>query len=170
VQPADIDETDVPPFFSPHDMAGFLAIAKAGVIAARHPEAIVLGADTIVAVGDVAYNKAATPEAAREMLKTLGGARQEVLTGVALLVPGHEPIAGVERSVVQMRPMSDAELDAYIASGQWVGKAGAYGIQDHDPQNDPFVRLVEGEMSNVVGLPMERVRELLEDAGVRPTR
>jgi len=67
-------------------------------------------------------------------------------------------------SAVQMRPLSDAEIDAYVAGGQWQGKAGGYGIQD----NDPFVTNLAGSLTNIVGLPMEVVRQLLAEAGVFP--
>lgn len=171
IEPADIDESDLPAGLSPAQVASFLAESKATAVAARHADKndiIVLGADTVVAIAQLLYGKAETADEARAMLIALGGKRQEVLTGVSIGRPGQSPTTAVERSVVEMRSMNLAELNAYVASDQWRGKAGAYGIQDHDPASDPFVRLVEGEMTTVVGLPMGRVRRMLEAAGVEP--
>jgi septum formation protein len=170
VEPADLDESDLPARLSPADVARFLAQSKAMAIAARHANAaegvVVLGADTVVAVGPVMYGKAESTDEARAMLTALGGCRQEVLTGVSICRMNQPPMTIVERSVVVMRAMTDAELAAYLAGDQWRGKAGAYGIQDHEPASDPFVRLVEGEITNVVGLPMNRVRRMLADVGI----
>jgi septum formation protein len=137
-------------------------------VADQFADAVVLGADTVVALSDTMYGKAHSIEEARAMLTALGGRRQEVLTGVSVCRANRSPVTFVERSIVEMRAMTDDELDAYIASDQWRGKAGAYGLQDHDPASDPFVKLVEGEMTNVVGLPMDRVRRMLEDVGILP--
>lgn len=165
IQPADVNEDDLPPGLTPTRVAGYLAQIKAQAIASRAPDAMVLGADTVVAIGSRMFGKADTVDEARAMLRASVG-RQEVLTGVCVIGSGRRPVTEVARSVVEMRSMSDAELEAYLATGQWRGKAGAYGIQDHDPAGDPFVKLLEGEMSNVVGLPMRTVRNMLGDAGL----
>lgn len=168
--PADIDESDVPAGKTPRQIAEHLALAKAQAVARRHPDAVVLGSDTVVAVGDRLFGKAESADEARAMLTALGGTRQSVITGVAVIVPGRpEPDVRSAESVVAMREMTREELEAYVSGGHWRGKAGAYGIQDHDPENDPFVRLVSGELTNVVGLPIELTRQMLEQAGVRPT-
>lgn len=170
IDPADIDESLVPAGLTPRELAEHLALAKARAVAARHPTAIILGSDTVVAVGDRLFGKAETPDAAREMLTALGGTRQAVITGVALVVPSRDgPLVDSATSIVAMRAMSPAELDAYTTSDAWRGKAGAYGIQDQDPDNDPFVRIEQGDYSNVVGLPLELTGRLLDSVGVRPT-
>ena len=173
IEPADIDESDVPIELSPADVARFLAQSKAMAIAGRHSDAanhvVVLGADTVIAVGPLMYGKADSIDEARAMLIALGGRRQEVLTGISICRPNQPPVTFVERSIVEMRAMTEIELAAYLASDQWRGKAGAYGIQDHEPTSDPFVRLIEGEMTNVVGLPMNRVRQMLAEAGISGT-
>lgn len=167
VDPADIDEEAVPPGLAIDQVAAHLALAKAGHVALRHPHAVVLGADTIVDVDGRSFGKAATPDGARAMLRAQFGRRQRVVTGIAIVRPdGVAPIVESVVSEVEMRPMSDDELEAYVAGDQWRGKAGAYGLQDHDPAGDPFVRLVSGTFSNVVGLPIERVAELLARVGV----
>ena len=191
IDPADINEDRVPPGLSPRELAVYLATEKARVVAGRHPGSIVLGADTIVAVGEELFGKAATPDAARAMLTALAGKQQEVITGVAIFgrrmspnvaaasamrTPASAAVAAESAaaaravvSVVSMTPMAPAQLNSYIASGAWRGKAGAYGIQDHDPSNDPFVRIVSGDYTNVVGLPMDAVREMLAAVGIHPT-
>jgi len=159
--PADVDEEDVPAGLDPREVAVLLARRKAEAVAARHPGRVVLGADTVVAVGRTRYGKAETPDAARAMLRALGGTEQRVITGVAVVAADGRLTADAAEAIVAMRPMSDAELDAYVASGEWRGKAGAYGIQDQDPDGDPFCRITSGEFTTVVGLPMPLVAAML---------
>lgn len=173
VEPADIDESDVPSGLSPRELAIFLARGKAGVIAGRHrndePPVLVLGADTVVALGPTLFAKAETPSEACDMLRRLAGTRQSVITGVAVAASdGGFTETDAAESVVEMKPMSDVQIEEYVASGQWRGKAGAYGLQDHDPQNDPFVRLMSGDFDNVVGLPVALATRLLKAAGLKP--
>lgn len=169
IDPADIDEDDVPADLTSDALARTLAERKATAVARRHTNAVILGADTVVDVDGERFGKAETPDAARAMLRAQMGRRQRVLTGVAV-VPSHDgggaAIVELAESVVEMRPMSGAEIDAYVATNDWRGKAGAYGIQD--ARDDPFVSLVSGTFSNVVGLPIERVVELLARIGVTP--
>lgn len=166
-----MDESDVPPGLVPKDLAIFLARAKARAIAQRHANdplpRVVLGADTVVAVGHELFAKAETEEEARTMLSRLAGTHQSVITGVAV-VGSDESFERVDaaESIVAMKQMTRNEIDAYVATGQWRGKAGAYGIQDHDPENDPFVRLIAGGFDNVVGLPLGLATELLHSAGI----
>lgn len=171
VEPADIDESDVPAPLSPRDLATHLALAKALHVGRRHaddsPARIVLGADTVVAVDHELFAKAETPEEARRMLSRLAGTRQSVITGVAV-ISSDQSLRRVDaaESIVAMNAMTPSQIDTYVRSGQWRGKAGAYGIQDHDPENDPFVRLVAGEFDNVVGLPTALATEMLQSAGI----
>jgi septum formation protein len=147
----------------PARRAEALAYFKARAVADVRPEALVLGADTVVAVGGEVVGKPADAADARRILRLLSGTRQAVITGVALLGPGRRSIAS-ETTYVTMRDMGDDELEAYIASGEWEGKAGAYAIQE---TADRFVTKLEGSFSNVVGLPMELVSRLLRLAGRR---
>jgi len=165
VQPAEIDESSYPATLLPAEIAAHLSQEKAKVISERFPRDLVLAADTVVAFGDQPLGKPATPQEAKEMLSLLAGTSHIVITGVTLL--RQEPVLERTRtmmSAVQMRPLSDAEIDAYVGGGQWQGKAGGYGIQD----NDPFVTNLAGSLTNIVGLPMEVVRQLLAEAGVFP--
>jgi septum formation protein len=165
LHPANVDEESYPSTLLPIDLARTLAIAKARAIAPQFPQDLVLGADTVVAFGDRSLGKPEDAEDARQMLWLLSGTTHIVITGVALV--RFEPpldIAKVAMSAVRMRALSKREIDAYVASGDWQGKAGGYGIQDPDP----FVTKVSGSWSNIVGLPMELVSEMLADAGLFP--
>ncbi len=140
-----------------------LAERKARAVAARRPDALVLGADTVVVAptGEI-LGKPRDDDDARRMLRLHSGATQQVVTGVALLGPG---VRAAEASTtrVSMRALDDAEIDAYIRSGEPFGKAGGYAIQE---TGDRFVTSIDGSHSNVVGLPLEVVRRLLREAGV----
>jgi septum formation protein len=174
VDPADIDEDDVPPGLRPADLAEHLAAEKARVVATRHPgDVVVLAADTVVAHGDTALGKPADPDDARRMLRLLAGSTHRVITGVAVT----RAAGGFARrtrvvSVVRMRELSAVEVDRYVESRQWEGKAGGYGLQDaagfptDDPSKDPFVIAASGSPSNIVGLPMDETIELLSEAGL----
>jgi septum formation protein len=165
--PADIDETQYDPSWPAERIARHLAAEKARAVAVRHERAYVLGADTIVVAGDELLGKPADAGDARRMLQTLSGSAHRVITGVCLIAP---PLAGVRHetadavvSVIHMRQLTAGEVEAYVASRQWEGKAGGYGLQD----NDPFVTCTDGSATNVIGLPMERVSEMLAEAGFR---
>ena len=165
VHPADIDEDSYPPQMLPAEIAAHLSQEKAKVISNRFPRELVLAADTVVAFGDQPLGKPEGPEEARQMLSLLSGTSHIVITGVTLL--RQEPIFEQTRtamSAVRMREMSESQIEAYVASGQWRGKAGGYGIQD----DDPFVIRMSGSLTNVVGLPMEVTRQLLSEAGLLP--
>ena len=137
------------------------ALAKARAIAARHKRAVVVGADTVVSLNGRILGKPADEEDAARILKTLSGTRHAVITGVAIVdaSTGRE-LTAAETTRGTMRKMTDGEVLEYIASGEAVGKAGAYAIQE---SGDRFIERVEGSFSNVVGFPVERFSELLEE-------
>ncbi|WP_431859027.1 Maf family protein [Azospirillum sp.] len=162
VDPADIDETPLPRELPPHHAAR-LALAKARAVADRHPDAVVLAADTVVACGRRILPKAETESQARSCLSLLSGRRHRVLGGVALLIPGAErPIERLVRTDVTFKPLSHEETESYIASGEWHGKAGGYAIQGRAAA---YVRWIGGSYSNVVGLPLFEVAGMLRGAG-----
>ncbi len=144
-----------------------LARAKARRISEIHPQSVVLAADTVVAFGDRILGKPADESEARRMLALLSGTTHIVATGVAVEHPAAR-FAQDRRvmSAVRMRLMSQADIDRYIATGLWEGKAGGYGVQD----GNPFIRGVVGCPTNVVGLPMSTTRSLLALAGVEPVK
>jgi septum formation protein len=165
VQASGVDEGGVGVNLMPAELARRLAVQKGRAVAQQFPEAVILAADTVVAFGDRTLGKPADAAEARKMLQLLGGTTHLVITGVAVMCEA----AGLWQtrtvmSAVRMRKLRPDEIEAYVASQQWQGKAGGYGIQDEDP----FVMNQAGSQSNIVGLPMEATVELLAEAGVFP--
>ncbi len=151
----------------PAALVARLALAKAR--AAAEPGAIVLGADTVVVAGEVVFGKPRDATAARGMLAELSGRTHSVWTGVALVRgDASDPSEARVRSCrtgVRFRVLSSAEIDAYVASGEPLDKAGAYAIQGGAQS---FVEELDGDYTNVVGLPLPLVREILAEAGFAP--
>jgi nucleoside triphosphate pyrophosphatase len=145
----------------PQALAARLAREKALRVAERQRRgAMVLGADTVVAVGGEILGKPRDTADARRMLKGLSGRAHEVFTGVCLVRARDQVMAeALEMTLVTFRELSDAEIENYIASGEPFDKAGGYGIQGLAYR---FVSGMEGSTENVVGLPMERVEEMLK--------
>ena len=150
----------------PAQQAESLSYFKARSVADLHPDGLVLGADTVVAVGGQVLGKPTDADDARRMLRTLSSTRHCVITGVTLLGPQRQRLIASEVTYVTMRPMSEQDIEDYIASGEWEGKAGAYAIQE--TAQDRFVLKVEGSYSNVVGLPMELVTRMLDELATHP--
>ena len=146
---------------SPTQQAEAAAYFKARSVAEEHPAAVVLGADTVVAADGHVLGKPAEHAEALQMLRTLSGTRHAVTTGVALLGPGSRRRISSATTYVTMRDISEAEAEAYVASGEWADKAGGYAIQE---TADRFVKVVDGSFTNVVGLPMELVGRMLDAA------
>ena len=143
----------------PSQQAESLAYFKARAVADRCPEAMVLGADTVVAAADgQVLGKPDGPQQAREMIEQLCGTRHAVITGVALLGPKQRRHIASVTSYVTMREMTAAQIQDYIDSGEWQGKAGAYAIQE---PGDKYIDSVEGSLTNVMGLPMELVQQMI---------
>ncbi len=161
VSPA-VEEPDPSPGVDPEAYAVHLAWLKARDVARRcGPSALVLAGDTVVAVGRTILGKPADRADAKRILLALSGKEHEVYTAVCVwLVPEQIWLAGCDRSRLYMKPWTDERLEEYLDRGDWRGKAGAYGIQDEDPN----VVLLEGSYTNVVGLPVELVERLLEAA------
>lgn len=171
LDPADVDEEAFDPALSPEAIARHLAVLKAQTVAARHPGLWTLGSDTVVAIGRTLFGKPADSDEARRMIHATAGRDQSVVTGVALCRSSPDAqLDAVEISVVRMRTLAEVEIDAYVRSGAWQGKAGGYGIQDEQLRADPFVTLVSGSLSNVVGLPMETTTRLLAECGIFPRK
>jgi len=133
---------------------------KARAVAKRYPDRLVLGADTLVALGARLYGKPADGADAFRMLAELQGRTHQVVTGVCLLhLRGHREHLFAETTDVTFRPLNDAQIREYLARINPLDKAGAYAIQDH---GDHLVAEIAGSYSNVVGLPVERVLEVLK--------
>ncbi len=129
-------------------------------MASRRKSGLILGADTACAVDGEILNKPVDRADAERMIRLQEGREIEVVTGICLYRADRgEWVGAVEVTVCSCRPLTDAERLEHLDSGRWEGKAGAYGVQD----DDPFVTVVRGSWSNVVGLPMERLAELLAE-------
>ena len=161
VQPADLDES-LQPGEEPVPHAERLARSKAEAIAAREPGAVIVGADTIVVLDGEILGKPATPHEARATLKKLSGRTHTVHTAVAVSRHGRT-VSGVESVEVTFRPLTSAQIDAYIATGEPMDKAGAYGIQGFGAV---IVERVHGDYFAVMGLALGRLVGLLEEVGV----
>ena len=161
VVPADIDET---PRLGeqPRALARRLASEKAAAVARAHPDAFVLGADTVVACGRRSLPKPADAAEARGCLDLLSGRRHRVIGGVALVCPGGRVLVRDSVTAVQFKRLSRAEVDMYLASGEWRDKAGGYAIQGLAAL---FVTSINGDYNNVVGLPLALTAGLLTGAG-----
>ena len=162
IDPAYIDETPLKDETPPR-LAQRLAVTKAQVVAERHPEAVVLAADTVVAVGRRFLEKAADEAEATRFLKLLSGRNHRVFTGVAVVRDG-KLTHRVNETRVSFKILSHAEIAAYVAGGDWRGKAGAYGIQG---AASAFVRQIVGSHHGVMGLPLYETVNLLAGAGLR---
>lgn len=156
VDAADIDES-VHPQEAPAAYAERLARQKASVVAARHPGECVLGADTVVIVDEEIFGKPIDAEDARRMLCRLSGRTHEVLTAVAV-ARNTDIRSSVEKSVVEMRKITQNEVDSYVATGEPMDKAGAYAIQGGA---GAFVCRVTGDFDTIVGLPVKMALKLL---------
>lgn len=161
VVPADVDES-VPRGELPREHALRLARAKAAAVAALEPEALVLAADTVVAVGRRILPKVEDEAELRACMALLSGRRHRVLTGVALAIPGQPIRERLVETMIAMKRLSAEEVDFYAQHGEWRGKAGGYALQGY---GEVYVRHIAGSYSNVVGLPLAETRLLLKAAG-----
>ena len=162
VEPPEAAEADAAPRGPAESLAAYvrrLAATKAQAVAATGITGTILACDTLSEVDGQVLGKPADRDDARRMLTALSGREHRVITGVCLWRhPGGEPVMADSESLLAMDPLDDGFLDWYLDSGLWQGKAGACGYQD---ERLPL-RLVAGSESNVVGLPLELVRKLLE--------
>lgn len=162
--PADIDETphkaELPRFY-----ARRMAAEKAAVIASQHPDDAVLSGDTVVAAGRRILPKAESEADARHCLELLSGRRHMVLSAVTLMLPGGRALHRLSESTVTFKRLHADELEAYIAGGEWKGKAGGYAIQG---SAEALIRSMAGSYSGIMGLPLYETRSMLLSAGLLP--
>ena len=161
VDPADIDETPLAGETA-RRLALRLARAKAAVAAVRHPDAFVLAADTVVALGRRLLGKPEDEADAGRMLGLISGRGHRVVTAVAVLAPGGRAGARLSETRVQIKRLTAREIAAYLASREWEGKAGGYGVQG---RAGAFVTALNGSYTGVVGLPLYETRALLVGLG-----
>jgi septum formation protein len=164
VNPANINEPTDQGFPDARMYVEHVAWLKAKSVASRITgvgarPTVIVAADTVGWLGGRAIGKPADESDARRILKLLAGTTHELWTGVCLWVrPGDLQLGWQEMSRVALRPMTETELTEYLRSRQWEGCSGAYAIQENE---DPYVELLEGSLSNVIGLPMETLTKIL---------
>lgn len=159
VETPDVDES-----FSgrPSETVMEISRRKAAAVAARHSDSIIIAADTLV-FADGALGKPHTSERAKEMLRSLAGNWHHVYTGITVInTRSGRILRNVDKTRVHLVPMTEQEIDAYVATGEPLDKAGAYGIQG---MGGMFVDRIDGSYSNVVGLPMSMLRIMLAQVG-----
>lgn len=156
VYPSDVDET-IPAALSPHDVAKFLSEKKASAVSAQFPDALVIGSDTTVLLDHTILGKPESPEHAAEMLRMLSGRTHEVITGVTLS-QGIRSESFQTVTKVSFYPLTELQIQQYIATGEPLDKAGAYGIQGRGAL---FVQSLHGDYYSVVGLPIAPLAQAL---------
>jgi septum formation protein len=161
ILPADIDETPLPREL-PEAYAQRVATAKAAAIAERAPGEIILSADTVVAMGRRILPKAEDEATARQCMALLSGRRHRVLTAICVIDRHGKKHEKLVRSAVRFSRLSAAQMEDYIASGEWNGKAGGYAIQGRAAAFIPFL---SGSHSSVVGLPLAETAAMLTRVG-----
>ncbi|MGH1398914.1 MAG: Maf family protein [Alphaproteobacteria bacterium] len=163
ILPADIDETPLKGEL-PRELAQRLALGKARAIAEQRAGAYILAADTVVGCGRRILDKAEDADYARHCLKTLSGRRHHVYGGIALITPDGNAVTRLCDTVVQFKRLTEAEIESYIQSGEWEGKAGGYAIQGRAAA---FVKFISGSHSNVVGLSLYDTLAMLNGNGFK---
>lgn len=159
--PADIDETPIKGEL-PRDLALRLARAKAEAIASASEGAYILAADTVVACGRRVLDKALNEDEARAHLTLLSGRRHHVYGGIAIVTPNGGVLTRLVDTVVQFKRLSVSDIQEYLESGEWEGKAGGYAIQGRAAA---YIKFMQGSYSNVVGLSLYDIMQLLDGNG-----
>ena len=160
VVPPDIDESAYSTEqIDSEQYARQLALAKAKSIAEKHPENLVISADTIVDFQGEIIGKPADAKEARQIIQKLFSAPHHVITGLAICkLSDNSELVACDNTTVFPKPITEEQINEYIKSGLWKGKAGAYDIKEN---GDEFVEKIEGSLTNVMGLPMELLEQLL---------
>ncbi|MSU78615.1 MAG: septum formation protein Maf [Gemmataceae bacterium] len=155
VLPSRIDEPTGADFTDPRHYVQTVAWLKAAAVAPNVSEGIVLAADTVGWLDGQVIGKADDVEHARRILTAMGGREHELWTGVVLWRrPDNVQVTFQSCTRMYCRALSKQELDDYLATDAWVGRSGAYAIQE---ENDPFLRIIDGSLNNVIGLPIEEL-------------
>lgn len=156
------EEVQIDPDVPPRSNAERAALAKARWAAERRPEAVILGADTVVVLNGVCLGKPSGAEEARRMISLLSGRPHKVVTAFVILADDIDKRSYVE-TYVRFRPLNPEDINRYVECGEYAGKAGAYAIQG---EGGSLVDFVQGSYTNVIGLPLHEVLIALADSGV----
>jgi septum formation protein len=164
ILPANIDEPTQAVHGSCRQFVHHVSWMKAAAVAPKVADGVVLAADTVGWLDNAVIGKPDNANDARRILRTLAGRVHELWTGVCLWrIADDFQLCWQERTLVRMKPFTDSELDAYIATNRWVGCSGAYAIEE---TNDPYLVVEDGSLSNVIGLPMESLARALNWIGI----
>ena len=167
VEPSNYQE-NIRPDLEPHDLARSLSLGKARLVARNHRNALVIAADTFIVLEGKILGKPRTQTEAREMLKTMNGKAHSVITGFTIMdADSHKTLSRSVETTVHLRKLGPAELDAYVRSKEPMDKAGGYAIQG---LGSVIVERIEGDYSNVIGLPLSALAESLKEFGVHVLR
>lgn len=158
ILPADIDETPHK-HEKPNKLAERLSLGKAQTLHTEHPDSFILAADTVVSCGQQILDKALSAEQATQYLQKLSGRRHRVYGSITLITPQGRIFTRLCVTKVQFKPLSTDDITAYLDSGEWEGKAGAYAIQGFAGS---FIKYMAGSYSNVVGLSLYDTVKILE--------
>ena len=160
VVPSSVDEGTFPcEGVAPAEYAKLLALAKASDVAQKHPDSLVIGADTVVDFDGRIVGKPADAKDAERITRMLFSRPHKVITALALVcINRNLKIIEADTTIVYPKPLTDSQIAGHIKSGIWRDKAGAYAIQE---DNDQFVDHIEGSLTNVMGLPMEMLEQML---------
>ena len=161
VEAPGVDEV-VPPGTPPHHAVALLAERKARAVFSKKPRGLIIGSDQLVYINGRALGKAANAAEAREQLATLRGKTHELFTGVCVIANGFV-VTEVDVARLTVWPLTDAELDGYVATGEWEGCAGSYRIEG---RGQALFSRIDGDRTAIQGLPMQRVTRILREAGV----
>ncbi|MCB9982269.1 MAG: septum formation protein Maf [Rhodospirillales bacterium] len=161
ILPADIDEAPQKGEL-PRDLAQRLSLQKARTIAKNHKDSYILAADTVVGAGRVILDKAEDEAYACHCLKTLSGRRHHVYGGITLITPDGKALTRLVDTLIQFKRLSSQEIETYVESGEWQGKAGGYAIQG---RAEGYIKFIRGSYSNVVGLSLYDTIRMLEGCG-----
>ena len=165
VLPAEIDEI---PWPGEHPLATAkrLAVMKASAVGEQEPDAFVLAADTVVAVGRRQLGKPADVAEAQAFLEMLSGRRHRVFGGISVIAPDGRRSDRLSTSMVRFKRLADADVTAFLATDEWQGKAGGYAIQGHAAS---FVPAINGSYTNIVGLDLALTKSMLQGLGWKAT-
>jgi septum formation protein len=155
-------EEEVPAGTPPQHAVALLAERKARAVYAKKPSALIIGADQLASLHGQALGKPADAAAARAQLTSLRGRTHELFTGVCVIANGFV-VTEVDTARLTVWPLSDAELDGYVATGEWQGCAGSYRIEG---RGQALFERIDGDRTAIQGLPMQRVTRILREAGV----
>jgi septum formation protein len=165
VEVSDFDETKIK-FKTPQEMVKKLSLEKAKIIAVKNPNAVIIGADTTVIYKNEIIGKPTSKQDAVRILKLLSGKVHEVVTGFTV-ISGKNSVTKAVTSKVKFKKLTDAEIKAYVKTGEPMDKAGGYGIQE---KGGLFIENIQGDYFNIVGLPIFAVSEVLKQFGVEITK